>query len=72
MQLPPGKVLVEQLGKLLGHDAGKLLRVGDGDGAAVVARDVMADADGEQLDRRIASRSLRSPGADGAPDMTRS
>ena len=27
MQLPPGEVLVEQLRKLLGHDAGKLLGV---------------------------------------------
>ena len=51
MQLPPSEVLVEQLGKLLGHHAGKLLCVGDGDGAAIIAGDVVADADGEQLDR---------------------
>ena len=51
MQLPPRKVLVEQLGKLLGHDAGKLLGVGHGDGAPIVAGDVMADADGQKLHR---------------------
>ena len=48
-QLPPGKVLVEQLGKLLGHHAGKLLRIGHRDGAPVIARHVMADADGQKL-----------------------
>ncbi len=52
MQLPPGEILIEQLGKLLGHDAGKLLRIGDGDGPAIVAGNVMADADGKQLNRR--------------------
>ena len=44
--------LVEQLGELLHHRAAELLGVDDGDGAAVVARHVVADADGDQLDRR--------------------
>ena len=45
-------VLLEQFGELLGHGAAKLLGIDDGDGAAVVARHVVADADGDQLDRR--------------------
>ena len=51
MQLPPRMVLVEQLGKLPGHDAGKLFGVGHGNGAPIVAGDVMADADGQKLNR---------------------
>ena len=47
-----GALLLEQLGELLGHRAAELLGVDDGDGAAVVARHVVADADGDQLDRR--------------------
>src|SRR5262249_22695049 len=47
-----GVLLVEQRGKLLHHGAAQLVGVDDGDGAAVVARDVVADADGDQLDRR--------------------
>jgi hypothetical protein len=43
--------LVEQRGQLLHHRA-QLVGVDDGDGAAVVARDVVADADGDELDRR--------------------
>src|SRR5262245_9661013 len=53
MQLPPGEVLVEQLGKLFGHDAGKLLCVGHRHGAPVVAGDVMADANGEKFHRGV-------------------
>ena len=45
------RVLLEQLDELVGHGAGELGRVGDGDGAAIVARHVVADADGDQLDR---------------------
>ena len=47
-----GLFLVEQRGELLHHRAAELVGVDDGDGAAVVARDVVADADGDQLDRR--------------------
>ena len=45
--------IAEQLGELLRHGAGQFLGVGDGHGAAVIARDVMADADGDQLHWRI-------------------
>ena len=55
----PRRMLVEQLGELLGHRAAKLLGVDDGDGAAVIARHVVADADGDQLDRRAQSRCPR-------------
>ena len=65
------RLLVEQLGQLLGHGAAELLGVDDGDGAAIVARHVVADADGDQLDRRAQSRSPRSPSADGARDSCR-
>jgi len=41
---------LEQLGELLDHDARQLFHVDDGDGAAVPARDVVADADGDQFD----------------------
>src|SRR5260370_35553039 len=47
-----GLFLVEQRGELLHHGAAQLVGVDDGDGATVVARDVVADADGDQLDRR--------------------
>ena len=66
-----GCALLEQLDELVGHGAGELGRVGDGDGAAVVARHVVADADGDQLDRTSASRSPRSPGAGAAPGSSR-
>src|SRR5690606_33130614 len=46
-----GFFLAEQLRQLVGHGAAKLLRVNDGDGATVPARDVMADADGDELHR---------------------
>ena len=45
-------MLVEEFGELLGHGAAQLLGIDDGHGALVVARDVMADADGDELDRR--------------------
>src|SRR3546814_649683 len=45
-------LLVEQGGELLHHGAAELLGVDDGDGAAIVAGHVMADADRHQLDRR--------------------
>ena len=43
-------LLVEQRGKLLHHGAAQLIGVDDGDGATVVARHIVADADGKQLD----------------------
>ena len=46
-----GRILREQLGELLGHDATELLGVDDGDRTPVVTRDVMADADGNQFHR---------------------
>ena len=52
-------VLVEQVGELLHHRAAQFLGIDDGDGAAVVAGDVVADADRDQLDRRARSRSSR-------------
>src|SRR5262245_11402108 len=42
-----GVLLVEQRGELLHHGAAQLVGIDDGDGAAVVARDVVADADGD-------------------------
>src|SRR5260370_5271174 len=47
-----GLFLVEQRGKLLHHGTAQLIGVDDGDGSAIVARDIVADADGDQLDRR--------------------
>ena len=57
----PGGLLVEQLGELVGHGAAELLGVDDGDGAAVVARHVVADADRDQLDRRAGLDVLDHP-----------
>ena len=45
------RLFIEQLDELVGHGAGQFARIGDGDGAAVVAGHVVADADGDQLDR---------------------
>src|SRR4051812_15996438 len=47
-----GGMLVKQFRKLLGHRAPELLGIDDGHGTAVVAGHVMADADGDELDRR--------------------
>src|SRR4051812_49193768 len=44
--------LAEQFGELFGDGAAEFFGVDDGDGAAIVARDVVADADRDQLDRR--------------------
>src|SRR5579859_1211278 len=44
--------LAEQFGQFLGDGAAKFFGVHNGDRAAIIARDVMADADGDQLDRR--------------------
>src|SRR6202011_4581900 len=44
--------LAEQFGKLLGDGAAELFGVDNRDGAAVVAGDVVADADRDQFDRR--------------------
>src|SRR2546430_4686801 len=44
--------LAEQFGELFGDGAAELFGVDDGDGAAIVARDVVADADRDQLDWR--------------------
>src|SRR5712671_1909593 len=67
MQSPPRDarrdrlVLVEQFGELVGHRAAQLLGVDDGDGAAVIARDVVTDADRDQLDRRARLDVLDHP-----------
>ena len=42
-------VFVEQLGQLLHHRAAEFLRINDRHRTAVVARDIVADADGDQL-----------------------
>ena len=42
----------EQFGQLFGHGAAQFLGIDDGDGALVVARHVMADADGDEFDGR--------------------
>src|SRR5580692_4128615 len=44
--------LAEQFGELFGDGATKLLGIHDRDRAAVVARDIVADTDGDQFDRR--------------------
>src|SRR6266404_4921112 len=44
--------LAEQFGELFGDGAAEFFGVDDGDGAAVVAGDVVADADRDQLNRR--------------------
>lgn len=41
---------IEQVGELVDDDAAELFGVHDGDGAAVPACHVMADADGDQFD----------------------
>src|ERR1051325_10126311 len=56
-----GGVLFEQLGELLGHRAAQFLGVDDGDGATIVPRHVMADADRDQLDRRAGLDLLDPP-----------
>src|SRR5690242_18856735 len=45
-----GVLFVEQGGELLHHRATELVGVDDGDGTAIVARDIVADADRDQLD----------------------
>src|SRR5580700_11195568 len=42
----------EQLGQLFGDRAAEFLGIHDGDRAAIVARDIVTDADRDQLDRR--------------------
>src|SRR6185369_10784228 len=44
--------LAEQLGEFFGDGAAEFLGIDDGDRAAIVARDVMTDADRDQFDRR--------------------
>src|SRR5580704_11165136 len=44
--------LAEQLGELLGDGAAEFLGVDNGDRAAIIARDVVADTDRDQLNRR--------------------
>ena len=46
------RLFSEKLGELFGHRAAELLGVDDGDGAPIIPRHVMADADRDQLDRR--------------------
>jgi hypothetical protein len=48
---PRPRVAVEQRGQLFGHRTGQLLGIGDRDRAVVIARHVMADADGQKLHR---------------------
>jgi len=49
----PALVLLDkQRDQLLRHRAAQLFGVDDGDGFAVIARDVVADADGREFDRR--------------------
>src|SRR5262245_42948528 len=55
------RVLFEQLGELFGHGTAELLGVDDGHGATIVARDIVADADGDQLDRRAGLDFLDDP-----------
>src|SRR5207244_13218521 len=58
MQAPPATgglramSLAEELGELFGDRAAEFLGVDNGHGAAIVARDVVADADRDQPDRR--------------------
>src|SRR5262245_30408151 len=56
-----GGVFLEQLGKLFGHRPTKLLGVDNSYRAAIVARDVVADSDGNQLDRRARLDFLDDP-----------
>ena len=42
-------MFIEQVCELIGHGSAKLLDVIDGDGAAIPACHIMADADGEEL-----------------------
>src|SRR3954451_6418448 len=44
--------LAEQFGELLGNRAAEFLGIDDGNGTSIVARDVVADADRDQFDRR--------------------
>src|SRR4051794_6498505 len=44
--------LAEQFGEFLGDGAAEFLGIDDGDRTAVVARDVVTDADRDQFDRR--------------------
>src|SRR5436189_4845058 len=44
--------LAEQLGELFGDRATEFLGIDDGDGAAIIAGDVVTDADRDQFDRR--------------------
>ena len=63
--------LVEQFGELLRHHAAQLLGVDDRDGALVIARHVVADADGDQLDRRARLDPAGSRRANGVRDNCR-
>src|SRR5215216_3694742 len=44
--------LAEQFGEFFGNGAAEFLGIDDGDGTAIVARDVVTDADRDQFDRR--------------------
>ena len=44
--------LAEQFGELFGDGAAELFGVDNGDRTAIVARDIMTDADRDQFDRR--------------------
>src|SRR5690242_11148900 len=56
-----GRLLIEELGKLLRHGAAKLLRIHDSHGTPVIARHVVAYADGDQFDRRARFDLLDHP-----------
>ena len=61
-----GAVFLEELGQFLGHGAAQFLRVNDGHGALVVARHIMAYADGDKLDGGFAI-DVGNPCAGAAP-----
>ena len=49
-----GAVFLKELGQFFGHGATQFLGIDDGDGALVIAGHVMADADGDEFDGRLA------------------
>jgi len=56
-----GRMLLEQFGEFFGHHATEFFCVHDRDGAPVITRNVMADADRDQFDRRAGFDLLDHP-----------